>query len=51
VQDGKAVRRQIEVGQATGSEIEVKAGLEPGAQVVVTGVNRLNDGAAVKIVP
>lgn len=51
VQDGKAVRKQIEVGQVTGSIIEVKAGLETGAQVIATSVNRLNDGVAVKVVP
>ena len=51
VQDGKAVRNQIEIGHITGSTIEVKAGLEPGAQVIATSVSRLNDGVAVKATP
>jgi membrane fusion protein (multidrug efflux system) len=51
VQDGKAVRTQIEVGAATGSTIEVKSGLEAGAQVIATSVNRLKDGDAVRAVP
>ena len=51
IQDGKAVRRQIEVGAATGSTIEVKAGLEPGTQVIATSVNRLKDGDAIRVAP
>lgn len=51
VQEGKAVRKQIEVGQITGSTIEVKAGLEPGVQVIASSVNRLKDGDAVKVAP
>lgn len=49
VQDGRAVRKQIEIGQVTGSTIEVKTGLEAGAQVIATSANRLNDGVAVKV--
>ena len=51
VEDGKAVRKQIETGQVTGSTILVKSGLEPGAQVITTSVNRLKDGDAVRALP
>ncbi len=50
-ENGKAVRKPIDVGQVSGNIIEIKAGLEPGAQVIITSVNRLNDGVAVKITP
>ena len=49
VDDGKAVRTDIEVGQSLGSRIEVIDGLEQNAQVVVAGWDQLSDGAPVEI--
>lgn len=45
----KAVRRQIEIGDMLGTDIVVKAGLEPGQQVITTSVNRLKDGETVRV--
>ncbi|MGI6091660.1 MAG: efflux RND transporter periplasmic adaptor subunit [Veillonellaceae bacterium] len=50
IEDGKAVRRQVEIGTVTGETIEIKAGIEPGVQVAVTNVSQLKDGEAVRIV-
>ncbi len=49
-ENGKAVRRQIEIGEVTGSTIVVKSGLEPGAQVIVTSTNRIKDGDAIRVI-
>ncbi|MDF2569227.1 MAG: mdtA 3 [Sporomusa sp.] len=49
VENGKAVRHQIEIGEVTGSTIEVKSGLEPGSQVISTSVNRIKDGDSVRV--
>jgi RND family efflux transporter MFP subunit len=45
----KAVRRQIEIGDMMETAITVKAGLEPGQQVVTTNTSRLKDGDAVRV--
>ncbi|TWH46174.1 efflux RND transporter periplasmic adaptor subunit [Sporomusa sp. KB1] len=49
VENGKAVRRQIEIGEVTGNTIVVKSGLQIGAQVIVTSTNRIKDGDAVRV--
>ncbi len=41
-----AEQRAISVGLITGNDYEVTSGLKPGEQVVVTGVQKLRDGAA-----
>lgn len=50
IENGKAVRRQVEIGTVTGEIIEIKSGIEPGVQVAVTNVSQLKDGEAVRIV-
>ena len=47
VTDGKAVRRQVELGVRTPGFVEARSGVEPGEQVVVGGQERLSEGAAV----
>ena len=45
--DGKAVRRQVELGVRTPGFVEARTGVEAGEQVVVAGQERLSEGAAV----
>jgi len=45
--DGKATRRQIELGVRTPGWVEVKKGIERGDLVVVGGQERLSEGAPV----
>ena len=48
-ENSKAVRKAIEVGSVTGSNLEVKAGLADGELVITTSVNRLKDGDTVRV--
>jgi membrane fusion protein (multidrug efflux system) len=45
--DGKAVRREIELGVRTPGFVEVRSGIVTGESVVVGGLDRLFDGASV----
>lgn len=47
VEDGKAERRQIKVGEAVGPRFEVISGLAPGDLVVTRGNERLRPGESV----
>lgn len=49
VENDKAVRKQIEIGEVTGNTIVVKSGLQTGEQVIVTGTNRIKEGDAVRV--
>ncbi|MDF3053106.1 MAG: efflux transporter periplasmic adaptor subunit [Geminicoccaceae bacterium] len=48
VADGKATRRQVELGVRTPGFVEVKSGVENAEQVVVGGQERLQEGAPVQ---
>ncbi len=48
VVDGKATRRQVELGVRTPGFVEVKSGVENAEQVVVGGQERLGEGAPVQ---
>ncbi len=48
VADGKATRRQVELGVRTPGFVEVKSGVEQAEQVVVGGRERLAEGAPVQ---
>ena len=48
VQNGKATRRQVELGVRTPGLVEVRTGVESGEQVVVGGQERLAEGAPVQ---
>jgi membrane fusion protein (multidrug efflux system) len=48
VQDGKATRRQVELGVRTPGLVDVRSGVEAGEQVVVGGQERLAEGAPVQ---
>jgi membrane fusion protein (multidrug efflux system) len=45
--DGKATRRQVELGVRTPGFVEARSGVEAGEQVVVAGQERLSEGAPV----
>lgn len=45
VKDGKATRRQVELGVRTPGFVETRSGIEAGEQVVVGGQERLAEGA------
>jgi membrane fusion protein (multidrug efflux system) len=47
VSDGKATRRQVDLGIRTPGFVEALSGVEPGQQVVVGGQERLAEGAPV----
>lgn len=50
VMDGRAVRREVRLGDMTGNRIEILEGLEDGEEIVVAGLMNISDGAAVRIV-
>ena len=49
--DGKAVKREIDVGEHIAGEVEVLSGLDAGVAVIVGGVQKVRDGTKVKAVP
>ncbi|HKY61545.1 MAG TPA: efflux RND transporter periplasmic adaptor subunit, partial [Gemmatimonadota bacterium] len=51
VQEGRAVRRPVQVGQTYEGRVEVQGGLAPGDVVVVKGNASLRDGARVRALP
>jgi membrane fusion protein (multidrug efflux system) len=51
IKDGKAHRTPIKLGHEGNAQVQVLEGLEPDAEVVVTGHAALSDGALVEVVP
>ncbi len=49
VEDGKALRTEVVVGERQAEKAEIKSGLAPGDSVVVRGQGRLRDGAPVLV--
>jgi membrane fusion protein (multidrug efflux system) len=49
VNDGRAYRRRVKIGQRQPGLVEVAEGLAAGDTVVVRGIQRLRDGVAVRI--
>jgi membrane fusion protein (multidrug efflux system) len=49
VEDGRATRRKVELGQREAGKVEVLDGLAAGATVVRAGIQRLRDGAEVSL--
>jgi membrane fusion protein (multidrug efflux system) len=47
VNQGKATRRQVDIGVRTPGFVEARSGVEPREQVVVGGQERLGEGAPV----
>jgi membrane fusion protein (multidrug efflux system) len=48
VEDGKAFERAVETGMRTDQAVEIVRGLAAGDRVVVSGLERVTDGAAVE---
>jgi membrane fusion protein (multidrug efflux system) len=48
-EDGRAARRDVELGQRDLGRVEIVAGLAAGENVVASGLQRLRDGAPVQI--
>ena len=48
VQDGKAVRREVRIGQRRPGSVEIVAGLVAGERVVVEGTVKVRDGGPVR---
>jgi len=49
-ENNKAVRHQIELGDVVGDIIQIKTGIEPGATVITSNVNKLKDGDLISVV-
>ncbi len=49
VEDGKAIRRTVQLGTRQGGLVEVTEGVAENDQIVIGGLQRLRDGAAVRI--
>ncbi|HWR42030.1 efflux RND transporter periplasmic adaptor subunit [Sporomusa sp.] len=49
LENGKAVRRQVEVGSVIGDFVEIKSGLAEKEQVITSNVNKLKDGDPVQV--
>lgn len=50
VENGKAVRKTVEVGIWSGDQMEIKSGLQAGQSIVISGQHKLTDGVPVEIV-
>lgn len=48
--DSKAEEKEVRIGKREAGAIEVLEGIEAGAEVVVAGNTRLNNGAAIEVV-
>ncbi len=47
--DGKAVQRKVQTGIEEGGRIQILSGLKPGEKVIVSGQERLKDGAEIRL--
>lgn len=50
VEGDKAVKTEVELGERLPGEVEVLEGLEPGVLVVIGGLQKVRDGAKVKLI-
>lgn len=48
--DGKAVRREVQLGDMYGNDIEIAEGLKAGETIIVSGLMNIADGTQIKIV-
>ncbi|MEE4110117.1 MAG: efflux RND transporter periplasmic adaptor subunit [Halieaceae bacterium] len=49
VEDGVAVRREVQTGQRTEAEVEILRGLSPGDEIITSGIQGVRDGQAVNV--
>jgi membrane fusion protein (multidrug efflux system) len=45
----KAAQKKVQLGQAIGSDVIVKSGIQDGDQVIVDGVQKLHDGSVIMV--
>jgi membrane fusion protein, multidrug efflux system len=50
VKEGKAIKRELTIGQSNSKQVEVLQGLSAGEQVIVSGQLNLKDGDDIKII-
>lgn len=48
--DGKALRREVSLGEMVGDRIEVSGGIGQGDEVIESGLMNISDGSAVKVI-
>jgi len=48
--NGKAVRREVKLGDMYGNDIEIVEGLKDGDEIIVSGLMNISDGCEIKIV-
>jgi RND family efflux transporter MFP subunit len=49
VQDGRALRRKVETGLEEAGRVQIVKGIQAGEQVIVSGYEKLKDGAEVQV--
>jgi membrane fusion protein, multidrug efflux system len=49
VKDGVAVRKVVETGQRSSTQVEILRGLEPGEEVITSGIQSVRDGQTVNV--
>lgn len=49
IRDSRVIERTVRTGTRTADEVEITDGLEPGDTVIINGLHRLDDGAAVEL--
>ncbi|MCK8516003.1 efflux RND transporter periplasmic adaptor subunit [Methylonatrum kenyense] len=48
VRDDRAQRRDVEIGQRSGGQVQIISGLEPGEEVIIHPSDRISDGSRVR---
>lgn len=46
----EAVKREVELGIRNGTEFEIISGVEPGEEVIITGLSRISNGSKINVV-
>jgi membrane fusion protein (multidrug efflux system) len=49
VENGVAVRREVETGTRTAASVEILRGLSPGDEVITSGIQSVREGQAVAV--
>ncbi len=50
LQDGKAVKKYIEISEENGAEVEVRSGVKAGDRIITEGLNMVKDGDKIKVI-
>jgi len=48
--DGKALKREVRLGDMVGDSIEILSGLEDGEEIITAGLMNISDGSAIRVV-